>query len=123
MTIIDEGRRLRNEVMKLRPDRHRRYPQGLRRRILDWVDRASKAGQYEWECAKLVGLRTWRFTNWRKMEAARAKKLQPESLALVPVEAPVMTASSAGLMLCAPCGYRVEGLTLAEVVTLLRELA
>jgi hypothetical protein len=116
MTILDEAKLIRAEVAKLRPDKRRRYPDELRARILDWVTRATAAGVFEHECSKAIGVKTWRFTTWRKMPAAR-----PESLALVPIETAPM--ASAPLAVVTPSGYRVEGLALDQIVSLLRELA
>jgi hypothetical protein len=45
MTLYDEGKLLRREVDKLRPDKRRRYPQELRQRILSWVERAMDEGR------------------------------------------------------------------------------
>lgn len=124
MTLLDETKQLRNEVAKLRPDKRRRYPDELRRRILSWVDRATDAGQLESACSKAIGVKTWRFTMWRKLEAREAREAtaEREPLALVPIAAPTLLMSSA-LCLVAPSGYRVEGLTLDQVAALLRELA
>jgi hypothetical protein len=69
MTILDEAKQIRTEVAKLSPDKRRRYPEGLRRRILDWVARATAAGQLESECSKAIGVKTWRFTIWRRRHA------------------------------------------------------
>jgi hypothetical protein len=121
MTLLDETKQLRNDVAKLRPDKRRRYPDELRRRILSWVDRGTDAGQLESECAKAIGVKTWRFTMWRRMEAREATPAR-EPLALVQIEAPALPMSSA-LCLVGPSGYRVEGLTLDQVAALLRELA
>jgi hypothetical protein len=40
MTILDEGKTIRAEVAKLRPDKRRCYSDELQARILDWVGRA-----------------------------------------------------------------------------------
>ena len=124
MTLLDETKQLRNEVAKLRPDKRRRYPAELRRRILSWVDRATDAGQLESECSKAIGVKAWRFTMWRRSEARETREAtaEQEPLALVPIVAPMLPMGSA-LCLVGPSGYRVEGLTLDQVAALLRELA
>jgi hypothetical protein len=119
MTILDEGKQIRSEVAKLRPDKRRRYPDGLRARILDWVGRATAAGMMECECSKAIGVKTWRFTLWRRASVAKPKD---ESLALVQIETPQIEFRPAGLSMVAPSGYRIEGLALAQVIVLLREL-
>lgn len=119
MSILDEGRQIRNEVARLRPDKRRRYSPTLKARILDWHARAIASGElFEADAAKLLGIRTWRITSWHR-EAARA---EPAALALVRVETPALEVP-AGLAVVTPAGYRVEGLALAQIVTLLRELA
>jgi len=121
MTILDEAKHLRTEVAKLRPDKRRRYPDELRQRILAWVARAVAAGQLESDCAKAIGVKTWRFTTWRRL-AANAVTRDREPLALVPIEVSAMP-GGAGLSVVSPSGYRVEGLSLEQAATLLRELA
>lgn len=106
---------MRAEVAKLRPDKRRRYPADLRRRILDWVARAETAGLPIYECGRTLAIKTWRFQMWR------AAKEEPQPLALVPIETPLRFAST--VVVVAPSGHRVEGLALDQVVALLRELA
>ena len=117
MTTVDEGKQIRSEVLRLRPDRRRRYSDELRARILAWVAQATADGMTEPECSKAIGVKTWRFELWRRA-AAQAKS---EALALVRVDVPRM--EPMGLCLVAPSGHRVEGLALAQVVSLLRDLA
>lgn len=121
MTVLDEGKLIRNEVAKLRPDKRRRYPDELRARILDWVERAVSAGMIEPECSKLIGVKTWRFVLWRRL-MARLEEVGPKPRALVPIVVTDPLVSSL-LTVVAPSGYRVEGLSLAQVVELLRGLA
>jgi hypothetical protein len=135
MTILDEGKLLRNEVAKLRPDKRRRYPDKLRSQILAWVERATADGMTEPECSKVLAVKTWRFVLWRRA-AARQAVVKPEAitpapkplthesepLALVPIEVTGLP-MGATLSVVAPSGHRVEGLSLAQVAELLRELA
>lgn len=117
---------MRSEVAKLRPDKRRRYGVELRRRILDWVSRAGAIGVPELECSKAIGVKTWRFTLWRRIEARSPKpepELAREPLALVPIEMPVTLPMHSGISVVAPSGYRVEGLALDQVAALLRALA
>src|ERR1700759_2471698 len=121
MTILDEGKLIRSEVAKLRPDKRRRYPDPLRARILHWVDRATASGMTEPECSHLIAVKTWRFVMWRR-EVARRKATEATPLALVPIHITGRPTSTT-MAVITPSGHRVEGLTLAEVTTLLRELA
>lgn len=128
MTIIEQGKQLRSEVAKLRPDKRRRYGVDLRRRILDWVSRASAVGVPELECSRVIGVKPWRFKLWRRSEARSPKpepepEVAPEPLALVPIEMAVTLPMHSGISVIAPSGYRVEGLALDQVAALLRELA
>ena len=130
MTILDEGKQIRSEVARLRPDKRRRYPDELRMRILNWVDRSTTAGMMEHECSKAIGVKTYRFTLWRRAAASRrteqvaTRKPRTESLALVRIETPLVQVAAPTLsVVVGPSGHRVEGLELAQVVVLLRELA
>jgi hypothetical protein len=130
MTIDEEGKQLRNEITKLRPDKRRRYGAALRARILAWVDRAGASGIDEVECSRRLGVKTWRFIMWRRRVDLIAERQQVEQappvehapLALVPVEVPALLSAS-GITLVAPSGYRIEGLALDQAAALLRELA
>src|SRR6185369_2907947 len=124
MTIIEEGRAIRAEIAKLRPDKRRRYGDPLIQRILAWVERAKASGMTEAACGHMVGVKTWRFRQWREGQPQMPRALggEPTSLALVPID--VEPSAPLGMrVVVAPSGYRVEGLTLAEVASLLRGLA
>jgi hypothetical protein len=116
MNILEEAKLIRNEVAKLRPDKRRRYPDELRARILEWVARATESGLLESECSRAIGVKSWRFTMWRRLPLAKR-----EPMALVPIEAPPV--AFAAVSVISPSGLRVEGLGLDQVIQLLRELA
>jgi transposase-like protein len=125
MGLTTEGKKLRAEIAAMRPDRRRRYSPELRRRILDWVDRAVQEGANETACGKALGLPMHRFGMWRRYEAERASAREPEAaeVALVPIEATVDALVRHGtLVLVTPRGYRVEGVTMTEVIAMLKEL-
>ena len=78
----------------------------------------------ESECARVLGVKSYRFVMWRREEAPLAVPDVPtsESLALVPVElteSPIASISG-GITVVSPTGYRVEGLTIDQVVDVLR---
>src|SRR5262245_50887241 len=100
MTIVEEGRQIRSEVSKLRPDKRRRYPAGLKGRILDWFARATASEMPESDAAKLLGIKTWRITTWRHQEV-------PKSLALARIEVPPIEVGNAGLTVVTPSGHRI----------------
>lgn len=129
MTIIEECKQLRGEILKLRPDNRRRYSKDLRHRILDWLERSRDAGIDDNAGSKLLGVRVHRFTMWREYEQKRATREAAEGLdggeaheplALVPVESPLLTSA---VTLRTPTGYCVTGLSIAELVMVLREVA
>jgi hypothetical protein len=124
MTIIDEGKQLRAEAAKLRPDRRRRYPPEYRQRVLDWVERATAAGFTRADCGRVVGIKTWRFHCWREEPELVAIKETRDDVALVPVAVvPSTTVVTTLLSMTAPSGHRIDGLTLQQALMLLRELA
>jgi hypothetical protein len=126
MTIIDEGKKLRSEVARLRPGRGRKYDLGVRRRIMSWVERAKQTGMLEVECSRLLQVPQHRFEMWRKYEhrdAVRREADTAEPLALVPVLTSAPIEVSLGLTLVSPRGWRVEGLTVEQASALLREVA
>src|SRR5262249_58965506 len=98
MTIIDEGKQLRLEAAKLRPDRRRRYPSEFRRKVLGWVDRAVAVGFTEAECGKALGIKTWRFTCWKRAPALTEEAEASEPLSMIPIG---ITSSTTGLTLVA----------------------
>ena len=121
MTLQDEGRQLRGEISKLRSDRRRRYPDELRSRIVDWVVRAEASGIPRSQSVKILGMAcVWRIANWQQRASEVAGE---ESVALVRVDSPTNALVTSGLSLVTPTGYRVEGLAIEQLATLLRELA
>src|SRR5262245_26151143 len=124
MTIIDEGKQIRSEAGRLRPDRRRRYPPELRRRVLEWVERAVAAGVTQTDCGRVLGIKTWRFHCWRAEPELIAIKETRDDVALVPISIVASGASATGatmLSLTAPSGHRIDGLTLPQVLAVLRE--
>jgi hypothetical protein len=120
MTVTDEGNLLRSEVLNLRPDKRRRYPDELRARILEWLTRATKSGWTDADCGKVLGIQTYRFQLWRREQRAAIQR--QETTALVRVETEQVTSASS-ITLITPTSYRVEGLMFEELLRLLRELA
>lgn len=119
MTISDEGRKLRAEILRLGSDhRSRRYPPELRNQILEWVERARLAGYRESECGNELGVTTKRFATWRaKQHASSSKALVRVKLRNELPYEPSM------LAFVAPNGHRIEGLSLQQATALLREFS
>ena len=123
MTITEEARDLRGRLVKLRPGRGKRYPPLLRQRVLDWVERAKESGLLEYDCQKLLGIPQHRFELWR--QSFRRQEPEPKALVRIEVgekEAPTSTVIGF-VSFVSPLGYRIEGLTLAQAVTLFRSFA
>lgn len=120
MTIIDEAKQLRAEFAKLRPDKRRRYGDALKTRVLDWLVRSEANGGSELEASKLLGIKTWRIRTWRR-NAAVVTAREPEQLALMPIAMTMLTATT--IVVVAPSGHRIEGLSLEQAVAVMRELA
>ncbi len=118
MTITEEARELRARLVKLRPGRGKRYPPLLRQRVLDWVERAKESGLLEYDCQKLLGIPQHRFELWR--QSFRRQEPEPKALVQIEVkdETPVVAPTSVAFV--SPLGYRIEGLTVAQAVTLFR---
>ncbi len=113
MTLAEEGNRLRLEILRLGDSTSRRYPPEVRVRILDWVDRAKREGMSRTECSDVLGVPMQRLAAWRA-------EIPPMPKALVPVEVREEMATACALSFVAPSGHRIEGLSIAEAVALLR---
>lgn len=117
MTLEEEGKRLRVELSRLGSLHGRRYTPGIRALILGWVDRAKREGISEAECGRRLGIPGRRFSEWRSL----ARREQAHDM--VPVEVHDEETPSLGLMLVAPSGYRVDGLTVEQAIAMLRALS
>ena len=132
MTIFDEAATFHPEISKLRTDKARRYFAELKRRILEWVNRANASGIDAEGCARMLGItRGSRITKWQ--QAANKKKAKTlssmvatskpgdEAVTLVPVA--VETRDVGQLVLVTPAGHRIEGLSFLQVGELLTVLS
>ena len=120
MTLAEEGNRLRLEIVRLGDPAKRQYPEELRKKILDWVARSRDAGSNERECADILDISRQRFITWRSWRQPGVR--QPRATkALVAVEVrPDATAPLGPLAFVTPGGFRVEGLTIGEAMSMLR---
>ena len=118
MTLAEEGNRLRLEILRLGDPRKRQYPEELRAKILDWVERSKLDGTNEDSCAETLDVPRQRFSSWRSWRrSVRTQK------ALVPVEIRDEGKPFGPLAFVAPSGHRIEGLTIGEAIALLRAFA
>lgn len=117
--MTERVRQLRGQVrdhQRGRAARSVRYPEGLRREIVDVLGEAHRRGVAVARLAREIGVPTSTLTLWRR----RARR-GPFRRVAVTVPAPVIV--SAPLVVVTPTGLRVEGLDLAGVITMLRALA
>lgn len=116
MTVTDEANQLRINIVRLGKAHGRRYPPGMKQLILAFVERAKDAGMSVSDCCRRLGLSAKQLSMWRgELRAAEPKALVPVR---VVDEAPWST-----LSVVAPNGYRIEGLSTAQAIEVMRELA
>jgi hypothetical protein len=92
----------------------------LRERVATWTRRRRAAGVGWRELADEIGM-SWR-TLMRWTSPLRAPRSSP---ALVPVEVvadPIDHDRALALAIVTPRGYRIEGITIADAIALVREL-
>ena len=107
---------LRRELARFERGPGRWYPPTLRERITIWTRRRRGAGISWHKLADELGM-SWR-TLVRWTSPRRAPRPSP---ALVPVEV-IGEHSDRSLALVTPRGFRIEGVTLADAIALVREL-
>ena len=117
MSISDEANKLRVDIVRCGTSHGRRYPAGLREQILAFIDHAKAAGMPVNESCRRLGISSKQLSNWRAV--VRAARTQ----ALVPVRVAEEHAAREPLSFVAPSGFRVEGLSIAQAIELMRALA
>lgn len=116
MKIDDEAERLRGSVARLGAAHGRRYPAGMKELLLAFVDRAREAGMSASEVSRRLGVSQRQLSNWRvAVRAARPK-------AMVPVRV-VDEIATPKTTLVSPAGFRIEGITVAQAIEVLRALS
>ena len=100
----------------------RRWPEDLKAAIMAYAARRRTEGESDNAIAQRLGLYQSTLSRWRREAERAGERFRP--VAIVPsLEAETLLASPAGsLQLITPAGYRVEGLDLDTLVTLLRSL-
>jgi len=117
MKIDDEAERLRGSIVRLGAAHGRRYPAGMKELLLAFVDRAREAGMSAGEVSRRLGVSQRQLSNWRA--AVRAERPR----AMVPVRVVDEPAASSTITLVSPNGFRIEGITIAQAIELLRALS
>ena len=119
MTLEEEATKLRVELARLAAAHGRRYPAGMKELILGWIDRARSQGMNVTEATRRLGVSQNQLSNWRA--ASRSAQRRSEA-ALVRVNVVDDTASPQ-LAVVSPSGFRVEGLTIAQAIEVMRGLS
>jgi transposase-like protein len=117
MNISDEANKLRVDIVRCGTSHGRRYPEGLREQILEFIDHAKSAGISVGESCRRLGISPKQLNNWRTVVRAA------QTRALVPVQIAEPHDPRGSLAFVAPSGFRVEGVSLAQALELMRALA
>lgn len=126
MTLLDEAKQIRNEVLHLREGAGRRFGSKLRGEILDWVGRAEESGMTFPEACRAVGVMTQRVKDWRcgrrrDRPALRSGRDARGTVAMVPVSVREPQGAEVGsITFGTPSGHTISGLTLDQAIGLLR---
>ena len=112
-----ELRDLRHHLGAIPRGRGRRIPAALRARVIAWTAARRRRGAGWHELARELGVPAGTLTRWLapRPEHAPLVALRPVAVSDAPVRPP--------LTLVAPSGLRIEGVTIADVIAILRGLA
>jgi hypothetical protein len=116
--VLDrELRDLRHHLGAIPRGRGRRIPAALRARVIAWTAARRRRGAGWRELARELGVPAGTLTRWLAPRPAHASvvALRPVAVSAAPVRPP--------LTLVAPGGLRIEGVTIADVIAILRGLA
>lgn len=111
---------LKRELSRGERGRGKRYPAELRGRVVAWAQRRRQAGAGWVDIAEELGLGLDTVRRWcipKKPVVVTGRSLLPVRVVEGPAEH-----THAQLILVSPNGFRVEGLTLTEVASLLKAL-
>ena len=110
-------RALRRDLGAIPRGRGRRIPAALRARVITWTVARRTRGAGWRELARELGVPAGTLTRWLALRPAQAPPvaLRPVTVLDAPARSP--------LRLVAPSGLRIEGVTLADVIAILRGLA
>lgn len=114
-----EARELRCLVSRARPAGHHAYPAEVKRRVQDYVEDRIRAGLSLRRIAVEVGVNHFTLRFWRDQ---RLKKSGSPKGQLRAVQVVGRATSESQLVLHAPHGIRVEGLTTSGLAELLGKL-
>lgn len=107
--------KLRQELDGVKGRRGPCFPRDLKERTAAWLVQQRAAGVTVGELAAQLGLASGTVLRWCEL------KKRP-SLALVPVEIVAEPNAASSMSIVSPSGFRIEGLSFADAVALLRAL-
>lgn len=114
-----EFEQLHRELSRIERGRGRRYPEALRDRVARWAGARRQHGVQWRQLSSELGICAESLRRWVSLEAPRAP-------ALVPVEVVADDGNGAAadrpLRLVTRAGHRFEGLSIADVIELVRVL-
>jgi hypothetical protein len=110
---------LRRELSRIDRGRGRRYPGALRARVARWAGSRRQRGARWRQLSSELGISAESLRRWASIEVPRASALVP-----VEVVADAGDGSTAGRMLrmITRAGHRLEGLSIADAIEILRVL-
>ena len=111
-----QARALRRRLSRDAGGRGTRYPAQLRADVGVWARKRPASGASWSATAGEIGMKMETVRRWAMADAPKSTRRRRA----VPVE---IALSSIAMRVVSPSGYRVEGLALDEVATLLRELS
>ncbi len=115
-----EGKRLKEEVELLGPrSPSRRYSEELRQRIVRWAQAQRSGGERVTQIAVQVGIPWESLSRWMKTSQARRSAVKTAGFRPVTV---IKTSPSKSALVLRSNGFCVEGLDLAGLADLLRQL-
>jgi hypothetical protein len=95
----------------------------MKKQILAWVERARRSGMRPSECGARLGLLPRQLSSWKaQLRAPHVLKAQPPRFAAVELEEPASAATST-IAFVSPSGFRIEGITVAQAIELMRAFA
>lgn len=115
-----ELRELRRRLDSIPRGRGRRIPVELRTQVIAWVAKHRKRGDSWSELEEKTGVSLLTLQRWSSSPARRAVMLRRvEVVEAAPADAP----AERTVTLVSPTGIRIEGVTIVEVIAILRGLA
>jgi hypothetical protein len=109
-------RRLRRALGEHEPARGKRYPIGLKTRLIAFAQKERSGGRSWAKIAVELGLPLETVRRWCMGRAAKSKPAKMRAVEVVPDSAPQT------LVAVTESGLRLEGLTIADAVALVRAL-